>query len=159
MHMRELRQMGRRCREEAEAALQSAAKNQAMAENLLHYMRAYDLLTEYYERKLLAAISALVYAFGGPDNEQERALQLADETVELYQRAADYIYEHIDHRSGQLTGGWWDERTDLPGLVKLEKKDRIELPELFRWNDRRSTPEMHDKANLGTTEGKTTDQQ
>ena len=100
-----------------------------------------------------AAISALIYRFGGDPKEKERAEQLADETVELYKTAANFIYEKIDNKSGNMKGGWWDEQKDLPGLIELEKKDRAELARLFEWDtvagDKKDG--AGDSAKLGTT--------
>jgi hypothetical protein len=62
-----------------------------------------------------------------------RAERLADETVALYNRAANFIWEELDHRSGQIKGGWWDEQRDLPGLIEAEKQDRARLDTLFHW--------------------------
>ena len=43
------------------------------------------------------------------------------------------MWEELDHRSGQLKGGWWDEQRDLPGLIEAEKQERAQLGTLFRW--------------------------
>ena len=109
-------------------------------------------LSDYYERKVLAAVSALIYSFGGDPKEKERAEKLADETVELYQVAADFMWEHLDNKSGQIRGGWWDEKKDVPGLVELEKKDRQEMAMLFDWASAGGDDEEGDQpAKLSTT--------
>jgi hypothetical protein len=47
-------------------------------------MRACKLLTDYYEREVLAGISALIYSFGCPKGEKTHAEQLAHQTAKLY---------------------------------------------------------------------------
>jgi hypothetical protein len=131
-HMRSIRKMGEECLREAEQGMKTVKSNHEQAERLLEYMKAYQLLTAYYERKVLSAISALIYHHGRKE-ERARAEKLADETVELYVAAANHIYERIDKREGKIKGRWWDGERDMPGLIEAEKKDRKDIPELFRW--------------------------
>jgi hypothetical protein len=142
-HMRKIRKMGEDCAGAAERGLKTVKKNKEQAETLFQYMKAYELLTAYYEHKVLTAVSALIYFHStratGDDGarprpeEKLRAEKLADETVELYKRAANYIYEKIDKRSGNIKGRWSDGERDLPGLIEAEKSDRQQIPQLFRW--------------------------
>jgi len=104
-HMRKVRQYGATCLREAEAGMPLVKTNVDQAQRLFNEMKTYKLLTDYYERKVLAAVSALIYSFGGDPQEKERAEKLADETVELYQVAADFMWEHLDNKSGQIRGG------------------------------------------------------
>jgi hypothetical protein len=96
-------------------------------------MKAYQLLSVYYEHRVLTAISALIYHHGGGAEEKMRAENLGDETVQLYTEAAKYIYKNIDRRSGSIKGRWWDGERDIPGLIEAEKDDRKNLPRLLRW--------------------------
>jgi hypothetical protein len=132
-HMRNIRKMGEDCLREAELGMKTVKTNQSQAQALLHYMKAYQLLSAYYEHKVLTAISALIYYHGGRPDEKARAEKLADETVQLYTVAADYIYDHIDKRAGTIKGRWWDGERDIPRLIEAEKDDRKNLPQLFRW--------------------------
>ena len=76
---------------EAELGLKRVKKNKGEATEIYNYMKAYKLLADYYERKVLAAISALIYGFGGPKEEKREALRLADEAAELGVRALTFI--------------------------------------------------------------------
>src|SRR5262245_55749471 len=51
-HMRNVRRLGERALTEAEAALKGVKKNQEQAEALFNLMKAYKLLTDYYEQKV-----------------------------------------------------------------------------------------------------------
>src|SRR4029077_10432173 len=81
--MRKIRQLGEECLREAEVGRQTVKKNRDEATTIFNYMRGYKLLTDYYERKVLAGISALIYGFGGPREEKLLAERLADEAVTL----------------------------------------------------------------------------
>ena len=145
MHMRAIRKMGRECLAEAQLAMKTVKKNQQMAKSLYNFMKAYDLLSAYYERKVLTAIAALIYSFGGPETEKTRAERLADQTTLLYTKAASFMYEAIDGASGNMKGGWWDETRDLPGLIEVEKRDQKDLAKLFRWSKRPAAPAIDAK--------------
>jgi hypothetical protein len=132
-HMRQVCKLGDLALAEAEAGMKSVKRGMDRARELYNQMKAYQLLTEYYEHKVLAAISALLYGLTGQDGEKARAERLADETVALYARAANFMWEELDHRSGQIKGGWWDEQRDLPGLIEAEKQERVQLGTLFHW--------------------------
>jgi hypothetical protein len=137
-HMRHVRRLGEQCLAAAERALPTVNKNQEEAQAVYNYMRAYKLLADYYERKVLAAASALIYAFGGPESSREQAEQHADEAVERYQIAAQFIWEAIDRKSGNLKGRWLDGKAlTLPELIEREGQERKELAALFAW-DRQS---------------------
>src|SRR6267154_1668845 len=90
-HMRKVRQLGAVCLDEAERALRTVKKNQPDAEAVYNRMKAYNLLTDYYERKVLAATAALIYGFGGPESARLEAEKFADEAVERYGVAATFI--------------------------------------------------------------------
>ncbi len=150
-HTRKIRKLGSDCAAEAALGRAKTRKSAEMAERLFHQMKSYDLLTAYYERKVQAACSALIHHFGGDTAERARAEKLADETVELYTTAANYMFEHLDKRSGAMKGGWYDESRDLPGLIEIEKKDRKDLPELFKWSKTTVPTAPGGKAKLGTT--------
>ena len=94
-HMRNIRRLGATCFQEAEQALSTVKTNPEEAAAVYNYMKAYKLLTEYYERKVLAAVSALIYSFGGDASERPQAEKLADETVGLYEKAITFIWEEI----------------------------------------------------------------
>ncbi len=130
--MRHIRQLGETCLKEAEAAMKTVKTNLDEATTLYNYMKAYKLLTDYYERKVMAAISALIYSFGGARENKADAERLADEAVERYETAINFIWEHIDKRTGHIKGRWGKSFTLLE-LIENERKEREKLPTLFNW--------------------------
>jgi hypothetical protein len=135
-HMRKIRAMGAECLREAEAAKQTVGCHHDEAARVVEYMRAYKLLTDYYERKVLAAISALIYRYGGEAAEKSRAERLADEAVDLYQVAIEHIWCHIDEKKGSIRSKWANEGVTLPELIDVEKTERQQLGALFGWAER-----------------------
>lgn len=133
MHMAKMRKMGEEALREAEAAMTTVKKNKDQATALYNQMKAYKLLTDYYEGKVLAAVSALIYKFNRDPKERELAQKLAQEAVGLFTIASNFIYEKIDNKSGSIMGGWYDQRRDLPGLIGVEKKDMEDMETLFGW--------------------------
>ena len=134
-HMRQVRQLGEKCLAAAERALPTVKKNKQEATDLFNYMKAYKLLADYYERKVLAAVAALIYAFGGPKKCQAEAEKLADEAVERYEVAIQFIWESMDRKSGKIKGRWLSgEALILPEMIQREKEERRALPELFAWD-------------------------
>jgi hypothetical protein len=101
-------------------------------------MKAYKLLTEYYEAKVLAAIAALIYGFGGGPDYRTEAEQLADDAVERYTVAINFIDEAIDRKRGAVRGRWLDGKSySLPELIDREKEERRQLAKLFQWPEER----------------------
>lgn len=150
-HMRMIKRYGQECYEEAAKAMKTVKKNKQQAETLYKKMKTYKLLTEYFEKKVLAAISALIYSQNHDPEEKQQAQRLADEALESYKVAANYIWKELDNESGNIKGGWWDEQKDAMGLIELEKKDREQLAELFNWPEAEKDDEDSSGANLGTT--------
>ena len=134
-HMAKIRAMGEACLAEATAAMPRVKSNLDQAALIQNRMKAYKLLTDYYERKVLAAISALIYSYNRDPAEKTQAERLADQTVELYERAANFIYEALDQKRGEMKGGWHDEYGTLPKLIQMEREERARLPILFHWPD------------------------
>ena len=131
-HMRNIRRLGMESLREAEAALETVSRNIEEAGRVFNMMKAYQLLTGYYEEKVLAAISALVYGFGGDESYRVDAERHADDAVDAYEKAINFIWVHIDKQSGQLKGRWGGEFT-MPELIEREKDERGRLAELFNW--------------------------
>lgn len=132
-HMRRICRLGASSLNEAELALKTAKENQDQAAAIYNYMKGYKLLTDYYEQKVLAGISALIYSFGGPEEERLQAERLADETVKLYETANDFVWESIDKKTGNITSPWQGKAMTLPELIQLEKREREQLASLFKW--------------------------
>jgi hypothetical protein len=151
-HMRNVRRLGETALREAEQAMQTVKLNRDEAQALYHYMKAYKLLADYYEQKVLAASAALIYEFGGGPAYRDSAQRLADEAVDRYRTAATYIWETIDKKSGAMKGRWFRGKTyTLPELIEHEKDERRQLAALFHW------PADGSRANRSeTARGKTT---
>lgn len=148
-HMRKVRASGEECAREARAALKTVKKNRKKAEELANWMEAYRMLSEYYQAKVLAAVSAVIYHHNNKPEERTKAEALADRVVELYEEAANFMWEKIDNKQGNIKGGWWDEKRDLPGLIEMEKEERKQFASLFKWPE---AEVIEERAKLGTTE-------
>jgi hypothetical protein len=138
MHMAKIRHRGAQALAEADLAMKTVKLQHDEAQAVHDYMQAYKLLADYYEKKVLSAISALIYGFGGPVKYRDEAIQMADEVVSLYDLAANFIWDNIDKRSGTLKGfGGWQmgdhPPSTIPELIAAEKEERAHLAELFQW--------------------------
>ena len=133
-HMRNVRRLGEEALREAELGLGAATIHRDDAQVVYNFMKAYKLLTDYYERKVLAAVAALIYQFGGGAAYRTDAERLADEAVERYRIAITFIWEAIDKKSGTMKGRWLGGKIyTLPELIEREKDERRQLPVLFNW--------------------------
>jgi len=135
--MRQVRRLGGQCLNEAAQGLRRVKKNREEAAAVYNFMKAYKLLTDYYERKVLAATAALIYGFGGPESSKREAERFADEAVERYETAINFIWEEIDRKAGKIKGKWLDGKVlTLPELIERERRERKDLPALFSWAKR-----------------------
>jgi hypothetical protein len=135
-HARKIRHLGEQCWREAEQALKTVKKNKDGATAVFNSMKAYNLLTDYYERKILAAVSALIYSFGGGRENRADAERLADEAVARYETAMHFIWEQIDKKTGNVKARWGGRQWTLPELIENERKERAQLATLFNWSER-----------------------
>ena len=115
-----------------------ATEFQAEAQAIHNYMQAYKLLADYYEKKVLTAISAAIYGFGGPVKYRDEATQMAAEAVQLYELAANFIWNKVDKQSGSLKGiGGWQmgdrPPSTMPELIAAEREEHAHLAEIFQW--------------------------
>ena len=131
--MRGVRRLGEEALSQAEEARKAVRKNRPEAEAVYHRMKAYKLLADYYERKVLATTCALIYGFGGPPGYKAEAERHADEAVALYEKAITFIGETIDRKSGALKGHWGGKALTLAELIEHEKTERKELSKVFKW--------------------------
>jgi hypothetical protein len=135
-HMRQVRRLGETCLREAGAGRKRVRKSADHAESVYHFMKAYKLLADYYEPKVLAATAALIYGFSGGRDQASRveAEQRADEAVARYETAITYIWETIDRKSGNIRArGPGGKSFNLPELIENERQERAQLARLFRW--------------------------
>ena len=140
VHMKKVRQMGETCLAEAEQALRTVRNNQEEAMRVSPFMKGYQLLTDYYERKVAAATSALIYSHSRKAEDKADAEKLADETVQAYVKAATFLHEKLDPVLLEVKGSTMfqvefpgREKKDLPGLIEEEKEERKKLAEIFNW--------------------------
>jgi hypothetical protein len=84
-------------------------------------MKAYKLLGDFYERKVLAAVAALIHGFGGDRSYWAEAERQADEAVARYAIAIRFIAEEIDRNSGGIKArGRGGKVFSLPELIENE---------------------------------------
>ncbi|MBI3911831.1 MAG: hypothetical protein HY320_12990 [Armatimonadetes bacterium] len=134
VHMRTVRAMGVDCLQEAEEALKHATTNREAAMRTRDIMHAYQLLSHYYERKVMAAIAALVYAHSHRPQDRQDAEQYADEALQRYLDAANFMQDRLDPFYIELTGQPLKEAgVPLSELRDAERKEREELPQIFKW--------------------------
>ena len=81
----------------------------------------------------MAAISALLYGMGGKrfQADCEKAEQLADESVRLYETAIRFLWEHIDKKSGHMKAGCGGANCRRRGIGLFSPKTCA--PENHRW--------------------------
>ena len=132
-HMRNIRRLGQECRREAEAALKTVKANATDAQRIANYMKAYQLLADYYEQKVLAAVAALIYGFGGDKSLRAEAERHADEVVKRCEIAAHFLEDHIDKK---IKARWGGKELTAAEMIEHEKKERAELGKLFGWRER-----------------------
>jgi hypothetical protein len=150
-HMRNIRRLGAECLRDAEQALTRVQKDREAAVTVYNRMKAYKLLTDYYEHKVLAATAALIYGFGGPDSSRIDAERLGDEAVKSYEIAITFIRETIDRQTGTIKARWLDGKAlTLPELIERERRERAALPELFAWSKRPKRSATNDGPRTGT---------
>jgi hypothetical protein len=136
-HMRTIRRLGEESLREADAALKTVKTNPEEAQRVFQYMKAYKLLADYYESKVLAATAALIYGFGGGPSYRAEAERLADDAVDRYRVAINFIHEAIDKKSGAMRGRWLDGKSHtLPELLDREQAERKQLARLFQWPEK-----------------------
>jgi len=98
-------------------------------------MKAYQLLSRYYELKVQAAITALVYAESKKPEHRAEAEKLADDAMNFYINQTAPAMQKLDpimqELQGCVMGGLHG--TSIPQLIEDEKKDRADLATLFHW--------------------------
>lgn len=104
MHMKKVRSMGEACLREAELGLKSVRRNKEQAEQAYHFMKAYRLLSRYWERKVAATVAALVYTHTRKAEDKAEAEKLADEVVASYVEAATSLHEKLDSAIKTIRG-------------------------------------------------------
>jgi hypothetical protein len=130
--------MGVACLQEAEEALKRVTKNREEAVRVRDIMNAYALLSRYYERKVAAAIAALVYARSHRPQDRAEAEAVADEALRSYLDAAAFMQERLNPFYIALAGQpLLEAGVPLRDLMDAERKEREELARIFNWPEQR----------------------
>jgi hypothetical protein len=133
-HMRSVRAMGEACLAEAEEGLKTVSANREEAGHVRDIMKACALLSRYYERKVAAAVAALVYARSHRLPDRVEAEKVADEALATYLEAAAFMKERLNPFYMTLAGQpLLEAGVGLEELMEAEKKEREELPGIFGW--------------------------
>ena len=134
-HMRKVQAMGEKCLREAQEAMKTVGTNME-AGAAFRFMKAFQLLSRYYERKVAAGTAALVYSFSGRPEDRAEAEQLADEALESYLEAGRFMHEEVDPVIEGIKGNPLSEAgADISGLMDLEREERGQLGSIFHWPD------------------------
>jgi len=135
VHMTKIREMGEEAFRQAELGIKGVKRNREEAEQLGDFMKAYMLLSRYYEKKVAAGVAAGIYSYSDKPEDRKEALRLADEAVDRYLEAAGFMHEKLDPFMTRLYGRPLKEggSSQLPELIAAEKQEREQLPNLFHW--------------------------
>src|SRR5262249_6865572 len=139
---------------QADAGLTTVKTNHYEAKKVCDFMKAYKLLADYYEAKVLAATAALIYGFGGGAEYRTEAQGLADQAAKRYTLAITFIDEAIDNKRRTMRGRWLDGKSyTLPELIVREQAERKQLATLFHWPDKQAASASKDKKTTGPKGG------
>ena len=140
VHMAKIKNMGERCRAEAEQGLALVKKNREEAQQAVKFMKGYQLLSAYYEKKVAAATIGLIYSHSRVDADKQQAELLADEALASYESVVEFIHEELDPvmkgmygmPMQEMRGAYLGEALgDMQGLLESEKKERAQFADLF----------------------------
>ena len=133
-HMQSVRRLGERCHSEVEEALKRATKGLDSLRETRDVMKGIALLSIYYEKKVNAAVAALVYSQSGRRVDRERAEILADEALASYLAAAEFMHLRLDPYYQRIAGTpLLEAGVPLPELIAEERRDREQVGEIFGW--------------------------
>ena len=133
-HMRGIRELGTRCLAEAEQALQLSTRGREALQEIRDVLKGVYLLASYYERKVAAAIEALVYAQSGRQADRRRAERAADDALATYLVAARFMHERLDPYYERISGApLHGAGVLLPELIEKERRDRQMIGRIFGW--------------------------
>ena len=136
-HMEKVRAMGEECLREAEEAMKTVPEeHRAEAEEAYDWMKGYQLLSRYYDRKVAAGVYALMYANQHKPADMQAAKKAADEALSVYLEATDFWRERLDPIMVRLSGQPMHEVTvnlSMAQLIDSERTDRQQIAEIFNW--------------------------
>jgi hypothetical protein len=135
VHMKKIREMGNLSLEEAIKGSNAARKNKTEAEQVVKFMKAYQLLAIYYEKKVAAATAALVYKHSGQTEDRKNAKELAIDALSKFTIAAEYMEQNLTPIMLELYGRPIKELSGpaITELIQQERDEREELAEIFNW--------------------------
>lgn len=135
-HMARVRALGEEALAHADEALLHVKRNEDEAKRVHGFIKTYRLLSAYYEPKVRAAISALIYAENGDPADRAAAEAYADEAVRRYEEVADHIHNVVDPVNERLYGWRLNESgVTAPGLLAAEREERLQIGKIFGWPD------------------------
>jgi hypothetical protein len=140
VHMAKIRSMGESCLAEAEQGLALVKKNRDEAAETVKFMKAYKLLSAYYEKKVAAATLGQIYFYSRTDQDKRQAEALADQALASYEEAANFLHQELDPvlqsfyamPMKEMAGAYLGQPlVDVPQLIEAEKVERAKFAELF----------------------------
>src|SRR5436190_23359259 len=94
--MAKIRTMGEQCFADAQQGLALVKTNRDQAEQALKFMKAYQLLSAYYEKKVAAATVGQIYFYSRLEEDKRQAETLADAALTSYEQVAAFLHEQLD---------------------------------------------------------------
>ncbi|MFG0258527.1 MAG: hypothetical protein ACF8GE_11555 [Phycisphaerales bacterium JB043] len=133
-HMSHVVELGVAGSRAAESAVAASTQNKPKAERVRALARASELLSQYYQMKIAAAVAARVYAESGRSMDRVEAERLADIALKQYQETATYMHEHLDPYYIEISGSPLTEAgLRFPELIEAEQRERRDIAEIFGW--------------------------
>ena len=140
VHMAKIRLMGEQCLAEAYLGLAKAAKNREEAEQAVKFMKGYQLLSAYFEKKVAAATMGLIYSHSRSELDKQQAEAFAYEALTQYEQAVRFLHQELDPIMQNMYATPMKEMSsayigagvvDLPALLEVEREERAHFAEFF----------------------------
>ncbi len=138
-HMGKVKAMGEECLREAQQAMKTVPKDHlAEAQEVYDWMKGYQLLARYYERKVAAGVHALKYTCGHKAEDKTAAEKTADEAFATYLEATDFWQKHLNPIMMRLSGQpmcevFANHSMNIVQLIESERSDRQQIGQIFNW--------------------------
>ncbi|MHB9035389.1 MAG: hypothetical protein ACYC64_01890 [Armatimonadota bacterium] len=136
-HMNKVKSMGEECLHEAEEAMKTVPKEHMLeAQRAYDWMKGYQMLSKYYERKVAAGVYAMKYAHGRNAADKQQAEKAADEALAVYLEAADFWQKHLTPIMMEIYGQPMHEligNLTIDQLIESERSDRQQIGQIFNW--------------------------
>lgn len=133
-HMARVVEIGASCQTQADSAYALATSGSEALAETRDVMEGVYRLSQYYEKKVAAAIASLVFAESADSTDLATAERAADEALDAYIWAAEFMHERLDPYYQRISGGPLNEAGVLiPDLIEAERRDRAEIGQIFGW--------------------------